>query len=302
MAVHTIPIYTRARLTLIDILADVCLGIKAKSRRTLAGETPRRVPALTIFAEQPVHQTLIDINAAFPCQVYFKTFIAGAFVRPQHVLTYSVLTDVRVEGTLINISSITGRSDASGAQSQELGRALWWARLAGLSVGVFCAGTAALRLGHSPKERLNTLPSLVAAVTRTAHVRVNTDPSIQAHCHPSHTLTAEGSLSVDTVAVHAHARSLTFIDVYTHASAGVEIEPRFTDASEAPIFIDAQSIEAHVPDQTLIQVLTVFAILRNFKSSIADTVEAAFSVHTAAIVANTTIGHTLVQISALGSG
>lgn len=51
-------------------------------------------------------------------------------------------------------------------------RALWWARLAGLSVGVFCAGTAALRLGHSPKERLNTLPSLVAAVTRTAHVRV----------------------------------------------------------------------------------------------------------------------------------
>lgn len=42
-------------------LADVCLGIKAKSRRTLAGETPRRVPALTIFAEQPVHQTLIDI-------------------------------------------------------------------------------------------------------------------------------------------------------------------------------------------------------------------------------------------------
>lgn len=131
---------------------------------------------------------------------------------------------------------------------------------------------------------------------------VNTDPSIQAHCHPGHTLTAEGPVSVDAVAVHAHAWSLTFINVYTHASTGVKIESRFADAFEAAIFIDAQSIEAHVPDQTLIHVLTVFAILRNFKSSITDTVEAAFSVHTAAVVANTTVGHTLVQISALCLG
>lgn len=133
-------------------------------------------------------------------------------------------------------------------------------------------------------------------------MRVNTDPSIQAHCHPSHTVTAERSLRVDAVAIHTHARSLTLINVYTHAPTVVKQESRFTDAFEAAIFIDTQSIEAHVPDQTLVLVFTVFAICSNFKSSIADTVEAALSVDTAAIVADTTIGHTLIQISALCPG
>lgn len=89
---------------------------------------------------------------------------------------------------------------------------------------------------------------------------VNTDASIQAHCHPGHTLTAEGSLRVDAVAIHTHAWSLTLIDIYTHASTGVQQVSRFTDAFEAAVFIDTQSIEAHVPDQTLVLVLTVFAI------------------------------------------
>lgn len=89
---------------------------------------------------------------------------------------------------------------------------------------------------------------------------VDTNSSIQAHCHPGHTLAAEGSLRVDAVAVHTHARSLALINVYTHASTRVQQVSRFTDAFEAAILIDAQSIEAHVPDQTLILVLTVFAI------------------------------------------
>lgn len=42
-------------------------------------------------------------NTVFPCQVYFKTFIAGAFIRPHHVLTHSILADLRVKGTLVNI-------------------------------------------------------------------------------------------------------------------------------------------------------------------------------------------------------
>lgn len=89
---------------------------------------------------------------------------------------------------------------------------------------------------------------------------VDADATIQAHGHPGHTLTAEGSLRVDTVSVHTHARSLTLINVYTHASTGVQQESRFTNAFEAAIFIDAQTIEAHVPDQTLVLVLAVFAI------------------------------------------
>lgn len=47
----------------------------------------------------------------------------------------------------------------------------------------------------------------------TKHLLTNTDPSIQAHCHPGHTLTAEGPLGIDTVAIHANARSLTLINV-----------------------------------------------------------------------------------------
>lgn len=131
---------------------------------------------------------------------------------------------------------------------------------------------------------------------------INTDPSIQAHCHPSHTLTAEGALRVDAVAVHTHAWSLTLINVYTHASIAVKQESRFADAFEATIIIDTQSIEAHVPDQTLVLVLTVFAVRCNLKSSIADTMEAAHSVHTAAVIADATVSNTLIQISALCPG
>lgn len=131
---------------------------------------------------------------------------------------------------------------------------------------------------------------------------VNTDTSIEAHCHPGHTLTAERPLGVHTVAVHAHPRSLTLINVYTHAPARVQQISRFTDAFKAPIFVYAQSIQAHVSDQTLVLILTVFAICRDFKSGVTDTVEAALGVDTAAVVADTTICHALIQISALGPG
>lgn len=117
----------------------------------MAGETARCVPALTVITQQTVHQTLINIDTVFARQVYFKAFIAGAFVCPQHILTHSILADIRVEGTLVNISSIAADARATGAQSQEISRALWWAGLAGLSVGVLDADTAALRLGNSSK-------------------------------------------------------------------------------------------------------------------------------------------------------
>lgn len=42
-------------------------------------------------------------NAAFARQVHLKAFIAGAFVCPQHVLTHTILTDVRVKGALVDI-------------------------------------------------------------------------------------------------------------------------------------------------------------------------------------------------------
>lgn len=42
-------------------------------------------------------------NTVFACQVYLKAFIAGAFVCPQHILAYSILADVRIKGTLVDI-------------------------------------------------------------------------------------------------------------------------------------------------------------------------------------------------------
>lgn len=131
---------------------------------------------------------------------------------------------------------------------------------------------------------------------------VDTDTPIQAHGHPSHTLAAEGALGVHTVAVHAHPWSLTLINVYTHASTGVQQESRFTDTFEASVFVDAQSIQTHVPDETFILILAVFAVCGDFKSSVAHTVETTLSVNAAAVVADTTICHTFIQISALGPG
>lgn len=42
-------------------------------------------------------------NAAFARQVHLIAFVAGAFVRPQHVLTHAVLADFGVEGALVDI-------------------------------------------------------------------------------------------------------------------------------------------------------------------------------------------------------
>lgn len=144
MAVRAISIDAGVRLTLIYILADVRLWIKDVSFGTLTGETAWCVSAQTVVTQLPVYQTFINIDAVFARQVYFKAFIACAFVCPQHVLTHPILADVRVEGTLIDISPIAGYANTIGAQSQELSRALWWAGLAGLSIGVLCAGAAAL--------------------------------------------------------------------------------------------------------------------------------------------------------------
>ena len=42
-------------------------------------------------------------DTVFACEVDFKAVIAGALVRPQHVLTHSILAHLRVEGALVNI-------------------------------------------------------------------------------------------------------------------------------------------------------------------------------------------------------
>lgn len=301
-AVHTVSIYTRTGLTLIHIFAYVGLGVKAISFGALTGEAARGVPAQAVLTEAPVHEALVNVNAVFACQVDLEAFIASAFVRPQHVLTHSILADVRVQGTFIYISPISSDATTVWTQSQELRGALWRTGLAGLPVGILRVGTAAFRLGHRPEQRPDALSAPVPAVTRAAHVCVDTDTSVQAHCHPRHALTPEGALGVHTVSVHAHPRSLTLINVYTHAPSGVQQIPRFTDALEAPIFIYAQPVQAHVSDQTLVLVLTVLAVCRDLKASVADTVEAPLSVHTAPVVTDSTVGHTLVQISALGPG
>lgn len=42
-------------------------------------------------------------DAAFARRVHLVAFVAGAFVRPQHVLTHAVLADVGVESALVDI-------------------------------------------------------------------------------------------------------------------------------------------------------------------------------------------------------
>lgn len=42
-------------------------------------------------------------DAAFARQVHLVAFVAGAFVRPQHVLTHAVLADVGVESALVDV-------------------------------------------------------------------------------------------------------------------------------------------------------------------------------------------------------
>ena len=43
----------------------------------------------------------------------------------------------------------------------------------------------------------------------------NTDPAVESHGQARHTVTAEGALCVHTAAIHAHAGSLTLIDVWS---------------------------------------------------------------------------------------
>lgn len=45
-------------------------------------------------------------DAAFARQVHLIAFVAGAFVRPQHVLTHAVLADVGVESALVDICEV----------------------------------------------------------------------------------------------------------------------------------------------------------------------------------------------------
>lgn len=259
-AVHTVSIDTRAGLTLIHIFTHVRPRVKMISFRALTGEAARSVSAQAVLTKAPIHEALVDIDAVFASQINLKAFIACAFVCPQHVLTHSILADVRVQCTFVNISPISGNTATTGTQSQELRRALWRTGLAGLPVGILRVGTAALRLGHCPKQRSNALATPVPAIARAAHVRVHTDASVEPHRHPRHTLTPEGALRVHTVSVHAHPRSLTLINVYTHAPARVQQISRFTDAFETSIFIYAQPVQAHVSDQALVLVLTVLAI------------------------------------------
>lgn len=42
-------------------------------------------------------------DAALARQVHLIAFVAGAFVRPQHVLTHAVLADVGVQSALVDI-------------------------------------------------------------------------------------------------------------------------------------------------------------------------------------------------------
>lgn len=60
-------------------------------------------------------------DAAFARQVHLVAFVAGAFVRPQHVLTHAILADVGVQSALVDIcegQEEPAKRHARGAGSQ----------------------------------------------------------------------------------------------------------------------------------------------------------------------------------------
>ena len=46
---------------------------------------------------------MLPTYTALPSDVHLKACVAVTLVSPQHVLTHPVMTDVRVQGTLVNI-------------------------------------------------------------------------------------------------------------------------------------------------------------------------------------------------------
>lgn len=118
VATHSID--ARAGEAFINIFAGLGLGFEDKSLRTGAGVGARSVSAQTVVTKQTVHQTLIDVNTVFPTGVRLVTDVTNAAVASSQVLTYAVLTNVRVQGTFIDVSAISCNANPTAAYSLKL--------------------------------------------------------------------------------------------------------------------------------------------------------------------------------------
>lgn len=157
-------------------------------------------------------------------------------------------------------------------------------------------GTAALRLGHGPREGPRAGAHLDGAVAGGPHVRVHTDPAVHIDGQTGRTLAAERALGVYTPAIHADARSLAFIDVSAIASIRGQGKSWLANTLKAAIFINAHSIEAHVGCCTFIVVNAVLSIRRQLKAGVADALKTSLSVHTAAITAHHSVHNAFINV------
>lgn len=109
----------RTGLTFIDILACLRIRFEDEAFGTGAGVGAWGVSAQAIVTQQPVHQTLIDINTVFATSVRFITNVADAAITSSQILTDAVLTNIWIQGALIDISAISCNANATTTYSLE---------------------------------------------------------------------------------------------------------------------------------------------------------------------------------------
>lgn len=70
---------------------------------SISGGDRKRAVIDQLSVKVPTSWSDPPTNAVFARQVHLEALVAAAFVRPQHVLAHSVVTDVWVQGAFVNI-------------------------------------------------------------------------------------------------------------------------------------------------------------------------------------------------------
>lgn len=117
--ITTHSIDARTGITLVDILAGLRVRFEDKAFGTRAGVGAGSVSAQAIVTQQPVHQTLIDINTVFATGVGFITNVTDAAITSSQILTDAILTNIWIQGALIDISAISCNTNTTATNSLE---------------------------------------------------------------------------------------------------------------------------------------------------------------------------------------
>lgn len=109
----------RTRIALVDILTSLRVRFEDKAFGTRAGVGAWSVSTQAVVAQQAVHQTLIDIDTVFATRVRFITNVADAAITSSQILTNAILTNVWIQGALIDVSAISCNANATATNRLE---------------------------------------------------------------------------------------------------------------------------------------------------------------------------------------